>query len=216
MKNTSRLILVVSMALTAIGETAPAIAERGEEGRPAPEHYDRGGYYPPPGRVYPGPPRGAYAVPYHGGAYYYHQGNWYHQNGSSFIVVVPPIGLVVPVLPPYYTTFWFGGYPYYYANNVYYAWQPQAQGYVVSQPPATPQPSVATPGSELFVYPMKGQSDAEQSTDRYECHAWAANETGFDPVKPQGGVDQASWNEKREDYQRALGACLSARGYSVR
>jgi hypothetical protein len=38
----------------------------------------------------------------------------------------------------------------------------------------------------------------------------------MDRVKPQGGVSEANWAQKREDSQRALAACLSARGYSVK
>ena len=209
--STKRSLFAIATVLAVCAAT-PAIGDDGYRSG----HYDRGGYYPPVGRVYPGPPHGAVGVPYHGGNYYYHQGNWYHQHGSSFVVVLPPIGLVAPYLPPFYSTFWIGGFPYFYANNVYYAWQPQQQAYVVAQAPSTAQASVATPGSELFVYPMKGQSDSQQATDRYECHAWGVNETGFDPVKPQGGVDEGNWAQKREDYQRALAACLSARGYSVR
>ena len=216
MKTSLRLIWQAAMLLVALAGTAQALAGPGADGH-GPAHYDRGGYYPPPGRRYPAPPHGAMPIPYHsGGPYYYHQGSWYHHDGSSFVVVLPPIGLVAPFLPPFYSTFWVGGYPYYYANNVYYAWQPQAQGYVVSQPPPTANATVATPGAELFIYPAKGQSESLQATDRYECHAWSVNETGFDPVKPQGGVDAADWAQKREDYQRAMAACLSARGYSVR
>jgi uncharacterized protein YcfJ len=35
---------------------------------------------------------------------------------------------------------------------------------------------------DLYVYPAKGQSDQQLSNDRYECHRWAVNETGFDPT----------------------------------
>ena len=44
---------------------------------------------------------------------------------------------------------------------------------------------------ELYVYPAKGQSQAQQDKDRYECHSWAVQQTGFDPSQPtstaQGG-----------------------------
>ena len=30
---------------------------------------------------------------------------------------------------------WFGGVPYYYADNVYYSWQPEQNGYAVVDPP---------------------------------------------------------------------------------
>lgn len=36
---------------------------------------------------------------------------------------------------------------------------------------------------ELFVYPAKGQNQAQQDRDRYECHSWAAQQTGFDPTR---------------------------------
>jgi uncharacterized protein YcfJ len=35
---------------------------------------------------------------------------------------------------------------------------------------------------DMYVYPAKGQSEQQLSTDRYECHRWAVTETGFDPI----------------------------------
>ncbi len=40
-------------------------------------------------------------------------------------------------------------------------------------------PAVA---QDLFVYPAKGQSNEQLATDRYECHRWAVQESGFDPT----------------------------------
>ncbi len=37
----------------------------------------------------------------------------------------------------------------------------------------------------LIIYPSKGQSEKQQSRDRYECHTWAVKQTGFDPTNPQ-------------------------------
>ncbi len=34
----------------------------------------------------------------------------------------------------------------------------------------------------LYVYPGQGQSDEQLSSDRYECHRWAADESEFDPT----------------------------------
>jgi hypothetical protein len=34
------------------------------------------------------------------------------------------------------------------------------------------------------IYPAKGQSQAQQDRDRYECHSWAVKQTGFDPSRP--------------------------------
>src|SRR5437879_2285432 len=53
----------------------------------------------------------------------------------------PPLGVVVPVLPPAYATVWAAGMPYHYANAIYYVAVPE--GYAVAQPPL--DPSVAPP-----------------------------------------------------------------------
>jgi hypothetical protein len=42
---------------------------------------------------------------------------------------------------------------------------------------------------DLIIYPKKGQSQEQQSKDRYECHAWAVKETGFDPSAPPPTAD---------------------------
>ena len=139
---------------------------------------------------------------------------------------------------------------------------------------------------DLFIYPAKGQTQEQQDKDRYECHSWAVQQTGFDPSKPsttyysaptttqapQGGIlkgatkgavvgvvggaiggdagkgaaigaatggliggmrrnnqiqqqqYQAAQQQQqaanadaaqRQNYNRAMGACLQGRGYSV-
>jgi hypothetical protein len=37
---------------------------------------------------------------------------------------------------------------------------------------------------EMFFYPSQGQSPEQQSKDQGECHAWAVQQTGFDPGSP--------------------------------
>ena len=139
---------------------------------------------------------------------------------------------------------------------------------------------------EMFIYPTKGQSPDQQNRDRYDCHTWAVQQTGFDPTKPQtaqpapppqqapqGGVvkgaargaavgavggaiagdagkgaavgaasggmiggmkkrdqqaqaaqaqsqaaaqQQAALSQQQAGYNRALGACLEGRGYTVK
>lgn len=36
--------------------------------------------------------------------------------------------------------------------------------------------------AQLMIYPMKGQSNEQLSKDRYECHIWAVQQSGFDPT----------------------------------
>ena len=40
------------------------------------------------------------------------------------------------------------------------------------------------PSVEVYFYPAKGQSPAQQERDRYECYLWAKDKTGFDPSLP--------------------------------
>ncbi len=37
----------------------------------------------------------------------------------------------------------------------------------------------------LIIYPSKGQSPQQLSRDRYECHTWSVQQTGYDPSNPQ-------------------------------
>ena len=43
---------------------------------------------------------------------------------------------------------------------------------------------VAAPAfADLMIYPKGKQSAEQQSKDKYECHDWAVQQTGFDPMK---------------------------------
>lgn len=199
------------------GHRAGSYKPRREGGhRSGHRHYDNRSY-PARGYVAATLPRGHYAVRHHHKPYYFHGGVWYHSYGSRFVVVTPPIGIVVPVLPPFYTTVWVGGVPYYYANGVYYAWSPPERAYVVvKEPPESEITARSSPPEQLFVYPKKGQNEQQQADDRYACHRWAAGETGFDPSQPPADMPDAQLVTKRTDYQRAIKACLEAREYSVK
>ncbi len=134
--------------------------------------------------------------------------------------------------------------------------------------------------ANVYIYPNRGQSSQQQSKDRYECHTWAVQQTGFDPSRaqaapppssPQSGgeivkgaargalvgtvggaiagdagrgaaagaamggllggmkkmdrakaqqqqqAQQQNYNAQQQAaYDRALGACLEGRGYTVR
>lgn len=36
-----------------------------------------------------------------------------------------------------------------------------------------------------MIYPKKGQTPEQMGKDRYECHVWAVQQSGFDPTQPQ-------------------------------
>jgi hypothetical protein len=68
----------------------------------------------------------------------------------------------------------------------------------------------------VFIYPKNGQSDEQQATDKYECHKWANQQSGFDPTQSGGGVPAEQNASAHAAYNRAMGACLEGRGYSVK
>ena len=170
---------------------------------------------------------------YQGGHYwgggYWHGGYWPH-------VLPAGLGVVLPGAADRLCHLLVGRLPYYYWNNLYYTWNPGYNGYVVTDPPPAaggdeagapmgddPSGGTAAPrrraaaqglaggaGADLYVYPRNGQSEQQTSTDRYECHSWAVNQTGFDPTRGAQPVAM------RPDYRRAMIACLDARGYSAR
>jgi hypothetical protein len=209
----------------------PVVDGRGQvmDGR-----YNHGRFYAPVGTVARSLPPD-YHPYYHGGApFYFSGGVWYAPRAGGFVVVTPPVGLVIATLPGYYSTVWVGGIPYYYADNVYYTSQPDQSGYAVVPPPDGVDPNQAggapTDGvdpsqagaapppngqSDLIIYPKNGQSKDQQAADQYECHNWAKGQTGFDPTQPDGGVSQPDADRAHSNYDRAMAACLSGRGYQV-
>jgi len=223
MKTTISLRKILLAALV-FGGAAPMALADNHHGRGGAEmrydgRYNHNHSYPSRGYVYNSLPRGYASYHYRGSPYYYYGGAWYRPYGPRFVVAAPPIGIGVGFLPPYYTTVWFGGAPYYYADQTYYQWYPQRREYVVTRPPEQPQPDPAAPSTgteDIFVYPKNGQNESQQSTDRYECHAWAVQQSGFDPTRPGGGVAESDNDARRADYRRAEGACLEGRGYSVK
>lgn len=145
-----------------------------------------------------------------------------------------PLGAYLAVLPWYYSTVWWDGVPYYYANGDYYIWNGTASQYEQVQPP--PEVMQQGPGGppasqELYAYPMHGQPEDQQARDKNECRQWASGQVaggasapnaapgapgpapGSAPPAAAAGYNGAPGGQ---DYLRAEAACLEARGYSVK
>jgi hypothetical protein len=186
--------------------------------------HNHGNYYPRRGAVVRTLPPGYRPYFHRGRPLYYYDGVWYAPARRGFVVVRPPFGMYVPVLPRYHSTIWLGGVPYHYADDTFYRWEPATDTYqVVPTPPGADRLAEVTPAvpaelasDSLFAYPNDGQTSEQQAADRYECHAWSKNQTGFDPTEPGGGVALDQNKLKRAEYDRAMSACLEARRYSVR
>lgn len=223
MTSLKRFVLTgAALALVALGGIAQAQERHGHGGPgrpagPAPGYrspywqfdnrYHHDHYYPSRGYIAGSLPGGSVSIAFHGGSYYYHGGVWFRPQGPRFVVVAPPFGIVVPLLPPAYTTLYIGGAPYYYANGVYYSTAPG--GYAVVAPPPgaevaqpVPPPPPPKPEPDPIVYPRNGQSPAQTEADRQECNRWAT-------TQPAAMADAAV-------FQRAVAACMDGRGYTVR
>ncbi|MBF0493714.1 MAG: hypothetical protein HQL28_01115 [Candidatus Omnitrophica bacterium] len=72
----------------------------------------------------------------HGDRYYWHGGRWHNSSWFWFDVGITAlaVGAIAASLPPYYTTVYVGGVPYYYYDGIYY--RPCPAGYVVVPAPA--------------------------------------------------------------------------------
>ena len=222
----------VLLAAATVSVASAQTPDRGyRPGGRAPEHMDarfaHNHYYPNRGAYVAGLPGRPYAFDRPGGRFFYSGGVWYAPYGPRFVVVGAPLGVFVPVLPPFYNTIWFGGVPYYYANDTYYQWVPDQNQYEVVQPPGDDSAAQMQPGpaaqaaattvtDDVFIYPKNGQSDQQQATDKYECHKWANQQSGFDPTQSGGGVPPEQNASAHAAYSRAMGACLEGRGYSVK
>ena len=181
-------------------------ASHGAPGRGAPGRGYGAGSYSGHGHV----DHRAY-TPVHGRGGWGQTGGWYDYR---------PYWTFVGVLPWYYTTSWWNGVPYYFADSTYYLWSDSAAQYQVVPPPANADDAALAQApaaaADFYVYPNAGQSAEQQATDRYECHRWAVDQTGFDPTRATGGVAPEAAGEAGDAYHRAEGACLQGRGYTVR
>lgn len=194
-----------------IGNLADRTADRTIERRDNRANFS-GGHRPP--RYVNTLPGGYRQYNWNGRPYYNYGGSWYRPYGNRYVVVGAPYGLFVSFLPSYYSSFWFGGTRYFYADDTYYLYEPEQHGYVVTRSPYASErddeESSMPVDDDLYIYPSKGQSEQQQADDKYDCHRWAAKETGYDPIDSNSDTDQ------RAGYLRAMTACLTGRGYSVK
>jgi hypothetical protein len=224
------LSLMVCGTVAALALSAPTFAQHGggHGGGVAHGGGYGGGYHGGYGGGYRGGYgggyRGGYGGGYHGGyggyyggygwrgGYYGWGGGWYGPWAWGGV----GLGLYFATLPLYYSTVWWEGVPYYYADNVYYRWDPAVSQYETVSPPPEIQGEAAasSPAASgtLIVYPKNGQTEEQQGKDKFECHRWAAGQTGFDPTQATGAAAPG----KRSDYFRAQAACLEGRGYTVK
>ncbi|MGA7952342.1 MAG: DUF6515 family protein [Gloeobacterales cyanobacterium] len=126
-RSTSALVAMMAATCWIAGAVTPVHAQgreafdvRAEKGRfitphwelDSRYHHDR--YYPVRGYNVPALPPGYLDIVFRNNHYFFNSGVWFRRSGPSFVVVTPPFGLVIPVLPTGFVSLTVGGVPYYY------------------------------------------------------------------------------------------------------
>ena len=78
-------------------------------------------------------PFGAVSVTFGNRYYHYYNGVYYSPYNRGYMIVPPPVGIIVPGLPLGYTQVIIGSNPYYRHGNVFYA--PYGNRYKVVEEP---------------------------------------------------------------------------------
>jgi len=214
-----------------------------EQARPGPavrfdDRYAHDHYYPQRGVYVQALPRGSTSLAFRGDRYFFRAGVWYHPEGGRFVVIAPPIGIVVPLLPPAYVTVYANGAPYYYANGTYYSALP-GQGYAVVVPPpgaevgdgapqaaGGPQPSDGpqSPYGPQAAYGPQSQQpqQAPQAAAPPDPIVYPRNGQPPQQVSRDRGecaqwaTGQSTGSADPDVFRRAFEACMDGRGYTVR
>jgi hypothetical protein len=149
-------VVFTTVAFLGAGAFAEGVDEQRGGEAPVPynrhqdPHHGHNHVYPDRGAIFRDLPRKAVTVNYAGVSYRFADGIWFEPRGPAFIVVAPPIGLMVPSLPGSATTIQEHGETYLYANDVYYRPRPDLGGYeVVNDPGETAAASQDTAASAL-------------------------------------------------------------------
>jgi hypothetical protein len=220
------LLIVVSLTLGFLADTgvhaqgrghaAAGLAPAGHSLAHIDGRFGHGHSYYDHGYAPHGLPQGAYPVHHGGASLSYDRNHWYRRDHGRTIIIGAPFGAFVPFLPWYYSTIWWDGLPYYYANDTYYTWDADQAQYQVVEPPAGIESGapLAPAIGDLFVYPKSGQTDDQKIRDEADCHTVAVKEIGFDPTISDNGLSTAA-SDRRALYKRSLAACLESRDYSV-
>lgn len=167
--------------------------------RPQPDyrHYDRDHYRPRPVKhvVHYIPSR--HAVILHGHErYHYYSGRYYRPWNSGFILVRPPLGLIVMSLPIGHRVFISAGIPYFVFGDVYYRQVPM--GYQVVEPirdPAVNLPEMVSVNIDLLNvrYGPDKSEEVIAQVERYTTLRVIGSAPGWLYVEIEGQEELRGW-----------------------
>ena len=143
-----------------------AVAQTGEI-LPYSTHVDRrhgnDHVYPDRGAIVRDLPGGSVNVDYAGISYRFVEDVWYQRLGPAYMVVEPPIGVVIPRPPARATYFEVAGKPYFYADDVFYRARPDGSYEVVNDPQDEIAENAAAPPDSSSSPVASAASSADES-----------------------------------------------------
>lgn len=101
-------------------------------------------------------------------SYLFGDGLFYRHSPAGYIIVEPPVGAIVPILPDGYTRVTVERTPRYYYEDTYYAVAPKG-GYVVVAPPASVPASQLLPVQEKWL-DRETKTDSIGAIDSYDIY----------------------------------------------
>ncbi len=145
---------------------------------------------------------------YSTGAYwrggYWGGGYWpraYYGSGYSWFLASLPLA---------YATYWYGGIPYYYANDLYYTWSPDYSGYVATDPPpvadaggAAAAPDAPPPADAQYAVSGQDAADGQYPGDPNAAAMAPAPQAGAGGPGQQDRIFMYPKNGQSEQQQRA-------------
>jgi hypothetical protein len=154
-------------------------------------HHGHNHVYPDRGAIFRDLPRRAVTVNYAGVSYRFADGIWFEPRGPAFIVVAPPIGLMVPSIPGSATTIQEHGENYLYANDVYYRPRPDLGGYEVVNDPAEPAATTQDTAPSALTAPASASAAAAPAVAVATALPTVAATTGSAAVPTAGAAPAA-------------------------
>ena len=80
-------------------------------------------------------PVGLKPISHNGFTYHLKDGIYYRHINNQYVIVKPPVGIRISVIPKAYTKILFNGIPYYYYYGTFYSYIPEENVYETIAPP---------------------------------------------------------------------------------
>jgi len=134
-------------------------------------------------------PFGAVSLSFGNSRYHYYHGVYYRPYDRGYIIVPPPIGIIVPSLPPGCVSVMIGARPYYRYENVFYVPFENNHYRVVEKPEEEQKETVSndkTVTSEYEKIVLEGKTYYKKGSKYYKASVNKDGEIVYEEVGDAG------------------------------